>query len=171
VLESAFNQVFPMQISDAGALFIKQEEGLRLTSYPDAGGYAIGFGHFITANDSVNYGLPSEAGVSISQALADQLFADDSLKVENVINQNVAAVLSQNQFDALADFVYNVGSGDPNAIPPIDGFLTSTLLEKLNAGDYAGAAAEFQKWNKSRGTTSTVLTTRRLAEASLFETA
>jgi lysozyme len=162
VLENAFNQVFPMQISDAGAAFIKQEEGLRLTSYPDANGYSIGYGHFITSNDMVNYGLPAEAGVVISQALADQLFADDILRVEYVINQDVSAVLSQNQFDALCSFVYNVGS---------TAFWNSTLLADLNAGNYAGAAAEFQRWNKSLGTVSTALTTRRLAEASLFETA
>lgn len=162
VLENAFNQVFPMQLSDAGAAFIKQEEGLRLTSYPDANGFSIGYGHFITANDSTNYGLPAEAGVTIDQTLADQLFADDILKVENVINENVTAVISQNQFDALADFVYNVGS---------TAFLNSTLLADLNAGNYAGAAAQFERWNKSAGHTSTSLTTRRLAEASLFQTA
>ena len=162
MLESAFNQVFPMQVSDAGALFIKQEEGERLTSYADAGGYSIGYGHLITPDDMVNYGLPSEPGVTISQALADQLFADDLLKVENVINENVTAILSQNQFDALADFIYNVGSA---------AFLSSTLLADLNAGNYSGAAAQFEQWNKSQGNISTALTTRRLAEASLFQTA
>lgn len=162
VLENAFNQVFPMQISDAGAAFIKQEEGYRLTSYPDAGGYSIGYGHFITPNDRTNYGLPAEAGVTISAELADQLFADDILKVENVINENVTAVISQNQFDALADFIYNIGS---------TAFLNSTLLAELNAGNYAGAAREFERWNKSHGSVSTALTTRRLAEASLFQTA
>lgn len=161
-LETAYNSIFPMQASANGIAFIRQEEGLSLVSYPDAGGYSIGYGHFIRASDLVNYGIPNEAGVQISQALADQLFSDDILRVENVINQNVTVVLSQNQFDALADFIYDVGS---------DGFLSSTLLRDLNAGNYAGAAAQFVQWNKSLGQIKTSLTTRRLAEASLFQTA
>jgi len=172
VLENAYNQVFPMQISATGIAFIQQEEGgLRLTSYPDAGGYSIGYGHSIRASDLTNYGIPNEAGVTITEAMANQLFSDDILRTENIINQNVTAVLSQNQFDALMDFVFNVGGGNPNASPPIPGFLTSTLLRDLNAGNYAGAAAQFVRWNQSQGQIKTSLTTRRLAESTLFQTA
>jgi|SRR5579863_656755 len=162
VLESAFNQVFPMQVSPQGLALIQSEEGLNLTSYPDAGGYSIGYGHFITAADYTNFGILPEAGVTITQDVANQLLSDDLLNVENIINENVTVVLSQNQFDALADFVYNIGSGN---------FLSSTLLKDLNAGNYEAAAGQFVLWNKSQGQVKTGLTTRRLAETNLFQTA
>lgn len=162
LIENAFNQVFPMQLSAQGEANTKAQEGLSLVSYPDAGGYSIGYGHFITPSDTQKYGLVPGPNERIDQAFADQLFSDDKLKVENTINQNVTVVLSQNQFDALFDFVYNVGSGN---------FLKSTLLQYLNQGDYLDAANEFKKWTLSQGRINTNLVQRRTAEANLFMTA
>lgn len=168
IIENAYNQVFPMQCSANGIALIQGQETCSLVSYWDVNGYSIGWGHKITAEDFTNYGLRNEAGVMITQELADQLFADDLLKVENTINQNVSVPLSQNQFDALCDFVFNVGSG---SAATGKGFLGSTLLKDLNMGDYASAANEFAKWNKSGGSVNPVLVARRTADANLFQTA
>ena len=67
--------------------------------------------------------------------------------------------LTQGQFDALVSFTYNLGARSLS---------TSTLLKKLNAGDYRGAADEFPRWNKAGGQVLAGLTRRREAERSLF---
>ena len=87
---------------------------------------------------------------------------------ENYVNAGVVVPLVEEMFDALFFFVYNVGPGNPKANPPIDGFLTSTLRRKLNLRDYAGAANEFQRWNKVAGQVCNGLTNRRAAEEALF---
>jgi lysozyme len=87
---------------------------------------------------------------------------------ERIVNAAVKVALTQSQFDALVLLVYNIGPGDPYVFPPIDGLLTSTLLRKLNAGDYAGAAAEFPRWNKSNGKIQPGLVTRRRLEQTWF---
>ena len=84
---------------------------------------------------------------------------------ESAVNSFVTVQLNQNQFDALVDFVYNLGIGS---------LQKSTLLKKLNALDYSGAALEFLKWNKSRNKDGVLvelagLTIRRKAEKALFE--
>jgi len=142
--------IVPMTVSPAGIAFIKQQEGLTLTPMPDAGGAAIGYGHEIAAGSFA-------AGITLDQAEA--LLASDIATVESTINGAVTVPLSQQQFDALADFVYNVGSG---------AFLSSTLLRMLNAGDYAGAAAQFSRWVHSGNQVLPGLQSRRLAESQLF---
>ena len=67
--------------------------------------------------------------------------------------------LSQSQFDALVSLVFNIGGG---------AFRKSTLLQKLNAGDYAGASNEFMRWIKAKGRVLGGLVTRRAAERALF---
>ena len=75
------------------------------------------------------------------------------------INRHVTTALNQNQFDALASFAYNVGRG---------AFMGSTLLWKLNAGDYHGAADQFLKWTHGGGVELPGLVRRRNAERDLF---
>jgi lysozyme len=72
----------------------------------------------------------------------------------------VTAPLSDGQFAALASFAFNLGGGN---------LAKSTLLKKLNAGDYAGAAEEFGRWVKSGGQTLPGLVARRAAETALFK--
>lgn len=76
------------------------------------------------------------------------------------VNKLVKVPLNQNQFDALVDFAYNAGAGN---------LASSTLLKKLNAGDYQGAAAEFDKWVMGGGVKLPGLVRRRKAERELFE--
>lgn len=75
------------------------------------------------------------------------------------MSKYVKVKLTQNQFDALVSFVYNVGVG---------AFRTSTLLRKLNNGDYVGAAAEFKRWKFGGGKELPGLVRRRKAEEQLF---
>lgn len=71
------------------------------------------------------------------------------------------AKLTQHEFDALADFTFNVGC---------HAFATSTLLQKLNRGDVTGAANEFPKWDRANGKVLLGLQRRRTAERALFLT-
>ena len=77
-------------------------------------------------------------------------------KVCPVIDATVHVPLSQCQYDALTSFVYNVGHIGP------------TMLAKLNAGDFRGAADGFPRWNKDDGRVVDGLTRRRAAERALF---
>lgn len=80
-----------------------------------------------------------------------------------IVSRLVDVALTQNQFDALTDFEYNEGSG---------ALAGSTLLKRLNAGDFAGAAAQFLVWDKvsenGQLEPSAGLLRRRVAEQTLF---
>jgi lysozyme len=134
----------------------KEAEGLRLAAYPDPGSggdpWTIGYG----STRGVKKGMTITAGE------ANARLAVDMAEAGNAVTRWVDKPLNQNQFDALCDFVFNLGEGN---------FRGSTLLKKLNAGDYAGAAAEFGKWVKASGRTLPGLVTRRAAERALFERA
>ena len=150
-----------MNVSDAGLKFIAAHEGSRNQPYNDPSGFAtIGIGHLIgrrpvTQADRDHWGTLTE------QQVLD-LFREDILKYSDPVAASVKVPLTQNQFDALVSFAFNVGVG---------GFKGSTLLKKLNAGDYEGAANEFAKWNKSAGRVLPGLTRRRSEEADLFRRA
>lgn len=145
-----------MKTSNKGVELIKQFEGLRLKAYKDQKGvWTIGYGH--------TGGVKS--GDVITEQEAEKLLENDLKTAENAVNeQNLS--LSQNQFDALVSFVFNVGTGN---------FRSSTLLKKAKANpDDPTIRNEFLKWNKARinGTLKplTGLTRRRAAEADLYFT-
>jgi lysozyme len=148
-----------MKISNNGLALIKQFEGVKLDAYPDpatgAAPWTIGYGHT---------GPEVRPGLRWTQAQADQALLADVARFERDVTQLVTVVISQNQFDALVSFAYNVGS-DIDADNIAEGLGDSTLLHKLNAGDVEGAAAEFPKWNKQK---LPGLTRRRAAERDLF---
>ena len=75
------------------------------------------------------------------------------------VNRAVNVPITQNQFDALVDFCFNCGRGS---------LLQSTLLRKVNIGDFAGAAAQFALWDHAGGEVVEGLVKRRTAEAELF---
>ena len=130
---------------------IKTAEGLRLTAYKDGGGvWTIGYGHT---------GAEVREGLTIPLSEAERLLTRDLRVAEGHVNSAVQVKLTQNQFDALVSFVYNVGGG---------AFKTSTLLKLLNAGDYEGAANQLPRWNKDNGKVVGGLTTRRHEERELF---
>ena len=141
--------------SDAGKNLIKSFEGKRLVAYDDGTGvWTIGCGTIKYPN-----GNAVKKGDVCTDAQVDQYFSNDLVKFENSVNSLVKVPLTQNQFDALVSFSYNVGAGNLAA---------STLLRKLNAKDYKGAASEFARWNKAGGKVMNGLTKRCNAEKELF---
>ena len=144
-----------MQISDKGIALIKQFEGCKLTAYQDSVGvWTIGYGWTKPVD-----GKPIRAGMMIKQETAERLLKTGLVSYENDVSRLVKVDLTQGQFDALVSFTYNLGARSLS---------TSTLLRKLNAGDYAGAADEFLRWNKAGGKVLSGLTRRREAERALF---
>lgn len=144
-----------MQISDKGISLIKQFEGLRLTAYQDSVGvWTIGYGWTQPVD-----GKPIRPGMTIKEETAERLLRTGLVGYESDVSKLVNVKLMQGQFDALVSFAYNLGAR---------ALSTSTLLQKLNAGDYAGAADEFPRWNKAGGKVLPGLTLRREAERALF---
>ncbi|OQS42352.1 lysozyme [Chromobacterium haemolyticum] len=140
-----------MKTSANGIKLIQGFEGLSLKAYQDSVGvWTIGYGHT---------GPEVTLGLVITQAQADALLARDLSRFESGVTRLVQVPLNQNQFDALVCFSFNLGLG------ALQG---STLLRLLNAGDYAGAAGQFPRWNKAGGKELTGLTRRRVAEQALF---
>ncbi|MGF2439217.1 lysozyme [Enterobacter ludwigii] len=144
-----------MQTSDKGISLIKQFEGCKLTAYQDSVGvWTIGYGWTQPVD-----GKPIRAGMTIKQETAERLLKTGLVSYEGDVSRLVKVGLTQEQFDALVSFTYNLGARSLS---------TSTLLRKLNAGDYAGAADEFLRWNKAGGKVLNGLTRRREAERALF---
>jgi len=144
-----------MKTSDRGISLIKEFEGCRLTAYLDSVGvWTIGYGWTYPVD-----GKSIRRGMTINQATAERLLKTGLVGYENDILKLVRVRLNQNQFDALVSFAYNLGAR---------ALSTSTLLRKLNTGDYRAAADEFLRWDKAGGQTLTGLTRRRKAERELF---
>ncbi|RXG88804.1 lysozyme [Bradyrhizobium vignae] len=114
----------------------------------------IGWGH---TNDN---GRTFKVGDIWTQQECDAEFQNDMQVFVRAVNSMVTVPINQDQFDALVSFAFNVGA------PSLKG---STLLKKLNAKDYAGAAQEFKRWNKAKGKELPGLTRRRACEALLFQ--
>ncbi|WP_414456795.1 lysozyme [Enterobacter kobei] len=144
-----------MQTSEKGIALIKEFEGCKLTAYQDSVGvWTIGYGWTQPVD-----GKPIRAGMTIKQETAERLLKTGLVSYESDVSRLVKVGLTQGQFDALVSFTYNLGARSLS---------TSTLLRKLNSGDYAGAADEFLRWNKAGGKVLNGLTRRREAERALF---
>jgi lysozyme len=141
-----------MQTGREGIELIKGFEGLRLSKYQDiVGKWTIGYGHLILPKES----FPNP----LTEKQAEDLLRKDLGNSEAGVTRLVKVKLSQQQFDALVSFTFNLGVGN---------LQSSTLLKKLNAGDYSGAADELLRWNKAGGKEVAGLTRRRAAERKLF---
>ncbi|GGA00341.1 lysozyme [Dyella caseinilytica] len=139
-----------MQPTQAAIDLVKASEGLRLSSYQDdAGIWTIGWGHTADVIE----------GMAITEQQALDFLAADLSVAGNAVSALVKVSLTQSQFDALADFVFNEGEGH---------LRSSTLLRLLNAGQYQAAAAQFKFWNLAAGQVEPGLVTRRAKEAALF---
>lgn len=139
-----------MQVSEAGLELTRKSEGLRLIAYKDTGGvWTIGYGH--TGGVRPNQMITEDVAVT--------LLKHDMDYSVNVVNQH-ALPCTQGQFDALCDFVFNVGAVQ---------FLHSTLLRLHKAGEYEKAAAEFPRWKYDNGKVISGLVKRRAAERALYE--
>ncbi|CAJ6884797.1 glycoside hydrolase [Burkholderia pseudomallei] len=153
----------PFVYSKSGLQLTEQFEGCRLTAYQDSVGvWTIGYGH--TGSDVYK-------GLTITQEQAEAFLMKDIAKAAAAVNRLVTLDragapdtdglpdLTQEEFDALVDFTFNLGAGN---------LASSTLLKKLNAGDIEGAAAEFPKWVHAGGKVLAGLVKRRDAERALF---
>ena len=144
--------------------FIKSWEQLKLRSSEDRvarGKYDIGYGHLID---------PKDHPMVITKEQAHEMLMEDIAYIEDKIDSLVTVFITRNERDALITFAYNVGVGHKDRDDPTKdiGFAGSTLLERLNEGDYNGAADEFKRWNRSQGRVILGLTKRRAAEEDMF---
>lgn len=138
------------RISVYGLALIKQFEGCELRAYRDpVGVLTIGYGHT---------GPDVKPGMTITQDQADALLRKDVARFEKAV-AGMAKVATDNQFDALVSFAYNLGE---------EALRRSTLLRKHNEGDYAGAKAEFARWVNAGGKKLNGLVKRRAEEAELY---
>lgn len=133
-----------------GLALIKEFEGCELSAYLcPAKKWTIGWGR--TTN--------VKAGDKCTQQQADAWLNEEYDAFEAKVRKLLKVPVTANQLGALVSFAYNVGVG---------AFSGSTLVKLLNAGDYAGAAGQFARWNKAGGRVLAGLTRRRAAEAALF---
>lgn len=139
------------QIGKAGLDLVKSFEGLKLRAYLcPAKVWTIGYG---------STGPHVTPGKVITDAQANDLLQDDLDRFEKAVTRLVTVPLTQNQYDALVSFAFNVG---------ISALERSTLLKRVNARLFDQARAEFSKWNRAGGRPLAGLTRRRAAEAALF---
>lgn len=165
---------------------ISRFEGLRLTAYLcPANKVTIGVGHVILpkfdwhrfrqcdasrlarliaeCQAARRMTLEAQTVLKIDEDTARLLLQQDAEQVGRFLNSVTPVALNQNQFDALVSLVFNIGQGN---------YATSTLRKNLHAGDFAGAAAEFDRWVKAtvKGEKVTLpgLVSRRAAERALF---
>lgn len=137
--------------SDDGLTFTKAFEGLKLKAYADSGGvWTIGYGHT---------GLGVHGGLQINEAEAEAFLASDVAAAATAVNCLISTKLTQNHFDALVDFTFNLG-------PAV--LAKSTLLREVNAGHLDAVPAQFLLWDHVHGTVIAGLLKRRKAEATLF---
>jgi lysozyme len=139
-----------LQYSSAGEAVIESFEGYSNTAYKDVGGvWTIGYGHTQDV----------KPGDVCTDDQAQQWLTQDIQWAVSEVKRVVTVPLTQNEFDALVDFVYNVGIGN---------FESSTMLKLLNSGNYADAAGEFAKWDIASGKQIAGLLNRRIAERDEF---
>lgn len=134
---------------------IKRWEGCRLEAYPDPGTggapWTIGWG-------ATGPGI--KQGVRWTQAQADDRLAQDVERFMRGVKSLLKRPAADNQLGAMTSLAYNIGLG---------AFRGSTLLRLFNSGETAGAAKQFDRWNRAGGRVLNGLTRRRADERAVFE--
>ena len=142
-----------MKTSQEAKNRIAEHEGLSLEAYPDPG----------TGGEPITIGVGHTGGVKLGDTItkdqAIDFLAADLLSAERTVDEAVKVPLSQQEFDSLVSFVFNVGAG---------AFRSSTLLKLLNVGDRRGAADQFLRWTKAGGRDLPGLVRRRADERKWF---
>jgi lysozyme len=142
-----------MEISTEGLELVKRSEGFSGQVYKDVAGWpTIGYGHKLVVGESFPDG--------ITEVQATTLLLSDVATAEKAISRLVKVALTQGQFDALVDFVFNLGAGR---------LANSTLLRYLNAGAYANAGLQLMLWDHAGGEEVAGLKARRQAELQLWK--
>jgi len=140
-----------MHYSASGLTFTLDFEGDKLTAYRGRDGvWTIGAGHTRGVYE----------GMTITEQQAKDFELQDISDAESIVNKHVTVDLTQNEFDAIVDAVFNLGPA----------FVTgSTFIDLLNSGQYHRAASEFDKWDHCKGLVLPGLLRRRQAETTLFD--
>jgi lysozyme len=144
------------QVSRNAVTLIKRFEGYRGSAAQLADGrWTIGYGHTLTARE----------GATVSLEDAEALLLYDLIAVAHAINEHTYTPLTQNQFDALASFVFNIGA---------ENFQRSAVLRRINEGALLQAACAMEMWRKAdfggERIVIDALVRRRSAEKNLFLT-
>lgn len=135
-----------LSLSAAALVGIATHEGYVGQAYQDiVGVWTIGFG--------TTEGVKPNQTITPVQAISRAL--TDAQKFEGALKQCVTVPLHQHEYDAYVSLSYNIGSG---------AFCRSTLVKKLNAGDYDGSCKEILRWNRAGGKEVRGLTIRRQQE-------
>ncbi len=141
-----------MTLNVVGLDLLTRYESFKPKPYDDGTGtLTIGYGH------TRSVVMPAK----VTEEEARELLREDLEYFNDVLYRQVRVPLNENQFSALVSFVYNVGEGN---------FRNSTLLKKLNNGNFKAASVEFEKWTKGGGKVLGGLVRRRAAEQQLFRT-
>ena len=140
-----------MTVSPTGRAWTAHCEGCSLTAYPDSGAYSIGYGHRGVGE-----------GVQWTREMAEKQLDIDLAHACEVLNdpEIVKVDLTQGQFDALADFIFNLGEGH---------FRESSLLRVLNFGEYSRVPDELRRWIYADGEPNAGLKARREGEVILWQ--
>jgi len=154
-----------MKMSEKGCKLLAGWEGVELEEYLDVAGLpTIGVGHLLTdqekASGTIDIGTECfNYGDGLTEQQVYDLLAQDLERFERSVEEKVTVDLAQHQFDALVSFSFNVG---------ISAFEGSTLLKKLNAGDYGDVPNQLRRWVKADGRTVQGLVNRRENEIKLW---
>jgi lysozyme len=151
----------PTSVSQEGIDLVKRFEGLhKLKDDGMVHAYRCPAGKW-TCGYGATKGVRS--GVKWTVKAAEQRLIDDLEEHGKIVKKYVNVPLTQSQYDAITSFVFNLGAGN---------FKSSTLLKKLNMGDYDAVPEQIMRWNKARVdgqlTPLRGLTRRRAAEAAIF---
>jgi len=142
-----------------GINLTKESEGFRNKLYNDAAGYCtIGYGHLIkksSCNGTEDVLFSNE----ITEIQGEELLVVDMNWAKYMVGKHVSVELTEGQYAALVDFVFNVGSGN---------FVSSTLLQRINAGQHGNVPFQFKRWVKAGGKEWPGLVTRRENEINLY---
>ncbi len=140
-----------MRYSKSALSLAERFEGCELKAYQDQGGvWTIGYGHTAGVCE----------GMTETLQKAEDDLARDIEQASVYVNLYVKVELTQDEFDALTDFVFNLGC---------ENFKSSTLLQLLNEGKISQAAQQFDRWDRCGGTVVAGLLRRRSAEEELFQ--
>ena len=157
------------KMSERGLEVLMELEGIENVIYKDVAGYpTVGVGHLLT-KDELSSGkiVLSDGQVidlregRITDSEVKALLQDDIVRYEDAVNLYVTVAITQEHFDALTSFTFNVGAG---------AFSRSTLLRRLNAKRYADVPAQFKRWNRAGGRVVKGLINRRNVEIAMWST-
>lgn len=140
-----------MHVSQKGLNFIKSFEGFSSKPYRCPAGYkTIGYGHLIKDNENIE---------SVTKSYAVELLKQDVEAAESIVRRFTKVFLTQNQFDMLVSFVFNLGGG---------AYQRSSLRSKVNREEHEAVPFEFLKWIYSKGDILPGLLRRRRLEAKIY---